>query len=150
MSTVIENDVWTEILHSIKSKLSQESFNAWFRPIRFEGVDESQGVIHLCAPNQLVKDWVSSNYSSLVNQSLTERSLGGYLIGWTVDPENSSVSTIQCQAADLSQQQRQPAAPTTSSGPESTSPFANTSSGGSAAGVVLQSMIEPSLNAKYT
>ncbi len=88
MSAVLEQDVWNNILHSIKSKLSHESFSTWFQPIQFEGLDSSERVLHLRAPNQRVKEWVSTNYSSLVDQSLDEQRLAGYLIGWTVDPEN--------------------------------------------------------------
>src|ERR1700730_3997026 len=85
MSNVIELDVWLGILHSIKSKLSQESFNTWFQPLRFEGLDQSQRLIRLRAPTSIIKNWVNTNYSSLVHESLAEVSLDGYLIGWTTE-----------------------------------------------------------------
>jgi chromosomal replication initiator protein len=96
MSNVIEADVWQGILHSIKSKLSQESFNTWFQPLAFEGLDKYQRVIHLRAPNPVIKNWVKTNYSSLVDESLTEVSLDGYLIGWsTEENRDSSGAPIQ-------------------------------------------------------
>src|SRR5882762_11445610 len=85
MSNVIEADVWQGILHSIKSKLSQESFNTWFQPLAFEGLDKQERVIHLRAPNPVIKNWVNTNYSSLVDESLAQVSLDGYLIGWCTD-----------------------------------------------------------------
>ncbi len=96
MSNVIDADVWQGILHSIKSKLSQESFNSWFQPLAFEGLDKSQRVVRLRAPNLFIKNWVKTNYSSLVDESLAEVSLGGYLIGWTME-ENGDTPTNQLQ-----------------------------------------------------
>ena len=145
MNTVVENDVWNGILHSIKSKLSQESFNTWFRPIRFEGLDKAQGVLYLCAPNQLVKDWVNTNYSSLVNQSLDEQRLEGYLIGWTVERDKPFASNSQPQTVDHRPQQDE-ATPDNKSGMESNS----SSPVNAAVSVALQQVVEPTLNAKYT
>src|SRR5882762_6537091 len=93
MSNVIEADVWQGILHSIKSKLSQESFNTWFQPLAFEGLDKQERVIHLKAPNPVIKNWVTTNYSSLVDESLAEVSLDGYLIGWSTDENEASSGT---------------------------------------------------------
>lgn len=91
MDKAIEGDVWLGILRSIKSKLSQESFNRWFQPLAFEGLDEPQRVIRLRAPNPHIKNWVNTNYSSLVEESLAEVSLGGYLIGWKTE-ENGDLA----------------------------------------------------------
>src|SRR5215813_640107 len=85
MNHVIEGDVWREILRSIKSKLSQESFDTWFQPLAFEGLDQSRRMIRLRAPNSIIKNWVNTNYSSLVDESLTEVRLDGYLIGWSTE-----------------------------------------------------------------
>src|SRR6266481_6336692 len=96
MSNVIEGDVWLGILHSIKSKLSQESFNTWFQPLSFEGLDRYRRVVRLRAPNPVIKNWVTTNYSSLVDESLAEVSLDGYLIGWITE-ENGDTSSKQLQ-----------------------------------------------------
>jgi chromosomal replication initiator protein len=92
MINVVEADVWLGILHSIKSKLSQESFNTWFQPLAFEGLDKHQRVIRLRAPNPVVKNWVNTNYSSLFDESLAEVSLDGYLIGWSTDEKGEAPS----------------------------------------------------------
>ena len=42
-------------------------------------------VMHLRAPNQVVKDWVSSNYSEIIDASLKELNLETYKLDWTVD-----------------------------------------------------------------
>ncbi|MDQ3259006.1 MAG: hypothetical protein M3R15_34945, partial [Acidobacteriota bacterium] len=61
MSKVFENETWDSVLHAIESKLNHLSFDTWIRPIRFEGYDEANQTVFLRVPNQVVKDWVSSN-----------------------------------------------------------------------------------------
>jgi chromosomal replication initiator protein len=100
MINVVEGDIWVGILHSIKSKLSQESFNTWFQPLSFEGLDRSRRVIQLRAPNPVVRNWVNTNYASLVDESLAEVSLDGYLIGWSAEetlPNPAGVEDPQSQ-----------------------------------------------------
>lgn len=102
MSHVIEGDVWPGILRSIKSKLSQESFDTWFRPLAFEGLDSSQRLIQLRAPNSVIKNWVNTNYSSLVDESLSEVRLDGYLIRWSTDDklDPASISPVRHMVDD--------------------------------------------------
>lgn len=90
MSLVVDGDVWVGFLHSLQSKLSQESFDAWFQPLQFEGLDTSERLIKLRAPSPVVRDWVNTNYSSVVDESLDELNLEGYLIGWTIDEGTSA------------------------------------------------------------
>jgi chromosomal replication initiator protein len=85
MSLVIDSDVWVGFLHSLRTKLSQESFNAWFQPIQFEGLDTSERLMRLRAPSLVIRDWVKTNYSSVVDESFDELNMEGYLIDWTVE-----------------------------------------------------------------
>src|ERR687884_1477804 len=87
MSTVIENRLWSEILNAVEKRLNRQSFETWFRPIRFEGCDNSEQVLHLRAPNQVVKDWVSSNYSEVLDESLEELNLAEYHVDWMVEED---------------------------------------------------------------
>ena len=84
MSTSVETNVWGRILHSLKGRLNQQTLDTWFSPIQFESLDSSQHVIHLRAPNQVVKDWVVSNYGKVLAESLNELRLAGYSVGWVV------------------------------------------------------------------
>lgn len=89
MSTMIDNSFWNDILQVVGKKLNRQSFDTWFRPIHFESCDEADHVIHLRAPNQVLKDWVSTNYSELIGDSLRELNLASYHVDWTVgDVEN--------------------------------------------------------------
>ena len=84
MNTSVESNVWSKILHSLKGRLNQQTLDTWFSPIQFERLDGSQQVLHLRAPNQVVKDVVVSNYGHVLAESLNELHLSGYTVGWVV------------------------------------------------------------------
>jgi chromosomal replication initiator protein len=84
MNTSVECNVWGRILHSLEGRLNQQALETWFRPIQSERLDSSQHVIHLRAPNQIVKDWVVSNYAQALDESLNEQRLAGYSVGWVI------------------------------------------------------------------
>src|SRR5215212_2635332 len=84
MNPSVETNVWGKILHSLKGRLNEQTVDTWFSPIQFESLDSSQHVIHLRAPNQVVKDWVVSNYGKVLAESLNEQRLSGYSVGWVV------------------------------------------------------------------
>jgi chromosomal replication initiator protein len=86
MSTSVETtNVWGRILHSLRGRVNQQTLDTWFSPIQFESLDISQHVIRLRAPNQVIKDWVVSNYGKVLAESLNELRLSGYSVGWVVD-----------------------------------------------------------------
>ena len=85
MSLVTDSDVWLGFLHSLRAKLSQESFKDWFQPIQFEGLDPAERLMKLRAPTLGIRDWVKTNYSSVLDESFAEVNLGGYLIEWAVE-----------------------------------------------------------------
>jgi chromosomal replication initiator protein len=91
MSTAIENRLWSDLLHAVEKRLNRQSFETWFRPIRFDGCDDSEQVLHLRAPNQVIRDWVSSNYSEVLGESLEELNLADYQVDWMVDDEPDGI-----------------------------------------------------------
>lgn len=93
MSTVIENRLWDNILHAVEKRLNRQSFDTWIRPIHFEGCDQSSHVLRLRAPNQVVKDWVSTNYSDVIVDSLEELNLASYHVDWKVEEEEAQASS---------------------------------------------------------
>src|SRR3954466_8200079 len=97
MSTSIENRVWNDILLAVEKRLNRQSFETWIRPIHFEGFDESGHVLLLRAPNHVVKDWVSTNYSDVIDASLSELNLSEYQLDWTVveDSQNSNSTKLK-------------------------------------------------------
>jgi chromosomal replication initiator protein len=98
MITQLESNLWDNVLRTIKTKLQRESFETWFNPIRFEGVDSVQRLIRLRAPNQVVRDWVKINYANLIDQSFGELSLGGYSVDWILPEDKMGMAVPRVSA----------------------------------------------------
>jgi chromosomal replication initiator protein len=92
MTAIPETGLWEGVLVAIKGKVNGETFERWFNPIHLEAIDTSSRRICLRAPNRLVRDWVNTKYSGVVNQSLAEVRLIGYSVDWVLDDEGK-VST---------------------------------------------------------
>jgi chromosomal replication initiator protein len=142
----VENNLWENVLRTIKTKLQGESFETWFHPIRFEGIDSARRLIRLRAPNQVVRDWVEVNYSNLMDQSFGELSLGGYSVDWVLPGEsfNSAVQEILNQDTNIPGPAIQPAIKPTPT------PISETATAATAAAPAKQIAFDPGLNAKYT
>lgn len=85
MSIAIEHSVWNDVLTLVEQKLNKQSYETWFRPIMFDKCDAVNRVLHLRAPNQVVKDWVSTNYSEVIKISLNELQLERFSITWEIE-----------------------------------------------------------------
>jgi len=133
MKLSVETNVWYEILHSLSGRLNQQTLDRWFGPIQFERLDSAGQVIHLRAPNQVIKDWVVDNYSKLLDESLNDLSLSGYSVGWAIGQIPEVVSQTAVAAPDI-----------VGTVPNHPEPPTETSPGIT----VLQA--EPSLSSKYT
>ena len=131
MATAVENNLWDSVLRAIKPKLQIESFETWFNPIRFEGIDDARRRIRLSAPNQVVRDWVTSHYGGLVDQSLGEVSLNGYQVDWVLPEE-----TLKAPATATPMIAANIATPTTTPTDQSSA--------------AVHVAVDPSLNSKYT
>src|SRR6266487_3003731 len=151
MSISVESGVWEGILHSIERTVNGESFETWFRPIQFAGIDNSSRVIRLRAPNRIVKEWVSLNYTELVDQFLNELSLDGYSIVWLGDDEPGK--SLPSQASPCKEKvlidsiEESELAATVSAYQDTGSTKAN---GTSRPGSHPKLSFEPSLSSKYT
>jgi len=85
MNTSTENkSVWNNILQTVEKRLNRQIFDAWFRPIQFDGFDESGKVLRLRA-SQVNKDWVNTYYSDVINQTLSELKLDNYRLDWEIE-----------------------------------------------------------------
>src|SRR4051794_21119801 len=91
MNPSVQTDVWGEILHSLSGRLNQQTLDRWFGAIQFESLDRADQVIHLRAPSQVIKDWVVSNYSKLLDESLNDLRMSGYSLGWAIGQSPTSL-----------------------------------------------------------
>ncbi|MCS6873695.1 MAG: chromosomal replication initiator protein DnaA [Pyrinomonadaceae bacterium] len=81
------SNVWNNILQTVEKRINRQTFDSWFRPIQFEGIDETSKVIYL-KTNQVNKDWVEHYYSNLIKQIMHEMNLPNYEIEWKIEEEN--------------------------------------------------------------
>src|SRR6185312_4346873 len=93
MVRLVESNLWESFRRTIKTKLHEESFETWFNPIGFEGVDQTLRLLRLRAPNSVVRDWVKSNYGGVIDQSFAELNLSGYSVDWIVTEGGGKAET---------------------------------------------------------
>ncbi|MEP6819501.1 MAG: chromosomal replication initiator protein DnaA [bacterium] len=141
----MESNLWDTVLRAIKTKLQAESFETWFDPIRFEGIDTERCIVRLRAPNQVVRDWVKSNYTNLIDQSFRELSLADYSVDWVVPEERTKTEARTTSSRDVASAGHHKQANTT---PQSVPSFPQ----GTAAAVATARQVatDPALNSKYT
>ncbi|HEX3253181.1 MAG TPA: chromosomal replication initiator protein DnaA [Pyrinomonadaceae bacterium] len=140
MNTSVESNLWGRILNSLQGRLHQQALETWFRPIQFERLDSAQHVIHLRAPNQIVRDWVVSNYAEALDESLNEQRLAGYSVGWVIGkvPEWVADPVAATGAQPVGEEIVDvPVEPAVASGV-------------GVATAAAPAMVEPSLSSKYT
>ena len=61
--------VWERTLSDLKSRVSEQTFNAWFFPLQPLSLTESS--ITLGVPNEFSRDWVSERYLPLIKTSVS-------------------------------------------------------------------------------
>ncbi len=150
---MVETDIWDGVLDAIKNKLNNEAFETWFSSIEFRGIDPSGSVIRLHAPNKVVRSWISSNFASVMTQSLSELGLPGYSVQWTREAEFAPAETDSSRKRE--QTASSPSANETVSF-DQRAPLIASAPGGqqfqanSTAKAAETSMLDPSLNSKYS
>lgn len=144
MMNLVESNLWDNVLRSIKTKLQGESFETWFNPIQFEGIDQARRLVRLRAPNRDVRDWVKINYANLIDQSFGELSLSGYSVDWVL-PDSNPIA-----APAVSQQPEPTKSPDTNPAPATVSVGQSQSSAAVALAPAREVAFDPALNTKYT
>lgn len=99
MDTLLEKtDVWKRILDDVGKHLNQHIFDSWFRPIRFDGIDDDKKVLQLRA-GQFTISWVDQYYTGLIKQCLEAQGKRGYQIEWLVEDTSNEQGVFE--QADL-------------------------------------------------
>jgi chromosomal replication initiator protein len=146
MNTSLETNVWGAILLSLKGRLSQQTFETWFRPIQLESLDDAGKAISLRAPNQVVKDWVVTHYSNLLNESLTKLSLDDYSLNWVIEKPTASSRDGETKPSHFDK------APASTGAATATAPALRTSKEVPATSLEVTAVPpgQPALSSKYT
>ncbi len=64
--------------------MNKQIFDAWFRPIHFDGCDHDERVLRLRA-SQVTHDWVNTYYHDLIDKTLDEIELPSYSLTWEIE-----------------------------------------------------------------
>src|SRR5207253_9815776 len=96
---------------ALERRLSKQAFQTWFRPLRVTR-SPAEGVLRIAVPNPAVRDWILSQYSTVLRESLLEVKLEGCRIEWatpqgervgpaidvTVEPSISALTRVAINA----------------------------------------------------
>src|SRR5258707_2348185 len=75
--------VWQPFLRAVERRLGKQAVATWFRPLRVSDRSTPRALV-ITAPNTVIRDWIVSNYASVLDESLREIALGSCRIQWTV------------------------------------------------------------------
>ena len=70
MDAGMPKNTWDHVLGRIERRMTKHSFSTWFKPTRFISEDESS--VKVGVPNNWFAEWLRTNYSSLIQDSLRE------------------------------------------------------------------------------
>ena len=78
----------SSILTAISKRVNHQSFNTWFKPISFATKDDS--TLYLKVPNEIFRDWISSNYFDVLEESLQELDMEGYQVSFLIEDKQQA------------------------------------------------------------
>ena len=61
---------WERVLQGVESRVNKHSYQTWFQPTRL--VRDSGGQLEIGVPNELFREWLSSNYQGIVDEVISE------------------------------------------------------------------------------
>jgi chromosomal replication initiator protein len=70
VSTSNMRELWDEALSVIRSRVSRQSFEAWFRPLSLGPVEDHR--IHILLPNRFFKEWFEEHYLGMLRSALED------------------------------------------------------------------------------
>jgi chromosomal replication initiator protein len=77
-----EKSLSDPFLAALRRRLSRQAFETWFQPLSVSS--QRDGVVRIAVPNPVVRDWILSKYSAVLNESLLELKLEECRIEWSV------------------------------------------------------------------
>ncbi len=84
----MSSDLLSSILAAISKRVNHQSFNTWFKPISLASRDSSN--IYLRVPSEVYRDWIRSHYFDVIEESLEELQLQGFMISFLVEDGDAS------------------------------------------------------------
>lgn len=81
-------NVWTQILEKLKSEVSAESFEIFFQPTQLERQSEKEVIVRV--PNKYYKEWITTQYSEMLQTIQQSLQLDHFRLKFIVDCETDS------------------------------------------------------------
>ena len=103
-----EQERWqADLFEALHKRVSTQVFETWFRPIKVRKLD-GERILCLHSPNTVLKEWINSHYSAVLEASLREVMPTGYQMEWAIDsvepsrliPKASAISTVEITRAE--------------------------------------------------
>jgi chromosomal replication initiator protein len=86
-----EDSTSRPIFAALARRLSRQAFETWFRPLR---ITRSKSGLRISVPNSSVRDWILSQYSDALEESLNELDLRDCRIEWsTSQPKKDGIAS---------------------------------------------------------
>ena len=90
--------IWGSAQEQLRSKLSRDTYNMWFAPLRACAVDAHHATLE--APNEFCEVWLKDNYLSLLQEAFAFAAGRQLQIKFVVAPGSTSVLTAPVLLAD--------------------------------------------------
>ncbi len=88
--------VWQSCLEYLKSKISEQSYETWFKPI--SPVKYEKGVLTLNIPNRYHVEWIESHYGELLKAALSNSNYQDVTIGYVVPADSRTAETFNSKS----------------------------------------------------
>jgi len=128
------------VFDAVQRRVRRQVFDTWFRPLRVSQRDDAAKVLRFLAPDRVFRDWITSHYAAVLEDSLREVMLSGYRIEWATD-EDSTQPAVAHEQGPSTERTGGPAAEVFTASGNNTSATAGTGEAG---------LVDGSLNWKYT
>jgi len=81
-------DYWKQILSKVKIEVSRECYETWFSPTRLERSTSREIIVRL--PNKYFKEWITENFSDMIQNIQRAIDLDRFRVKFIVDDETDS------------------------------------------------------------
>src|SRR6266849_9274236 len=71
MQLQTQTGIWQPFLQAVERRLGRQAVATWFRSLKVSD-SSPPGVLLIAAPNMVVRDWIVSNYTNVLNDALRE------------------------------------------------------------------------------
>jgi len=86
-------DYWKQILHKVKGEVSAECFKNWFEATEQSKISQEEILVQV--PNKYYKEWITENFSDLLQGILQSLDLDHFRIRFTVEDEQDTNGYIK-------------------------------------------------------